>query len=283
MSKMKAVYRLAVGAAWLMLAGGAGAVPAPKATEGVSDFNGVWAPEKKGPPGAGRRGPPEGRAGLDGAGGLDGADRRGGPRAISAADAAKGLDHGDIHTRSLMTDAGKAKFATYDPLENPASNCQTPGLPSIAQIPELQEWSVAGDQLTIRHESWETTRVVNLGVQAGEAARRDGPHTVLGYATGRMDDRTVVIETTHLNAEWGGLGRNAPGSDQRSVRETYRLVDHDTMEGVIEVSDPLYLTRPLIMPVTLKRQPAGTEIVVFPCDLEVSQRDYHYIRAGVEK
>jgi len=273
---MKCGYRLAAGAAWLMLVGGAVANPTPQTAEAASDFNGVWAPVMKGPPGQDRRGPPDG---VGGPGRFAGPDRPGAPPVISARDQLNGLDHGDIRTRSLMTEAGKAKFAEYDPLLHPASNCQTPGLPSIAQIPELQEWTVTADQLTVRHESWETTRIVHLG----QTAHAAGPHTVLGYATGKIDDRSVVIDTTDLNAEWGGIGRNAPGSDQRTIRETYRLIDHDTMEGVIEVTDPLYLYRPLSMPVTLKRQPAGTRIVDFPCDIEVSRRDYHYIRAGQEK
>jgi hypothetical protein len=195
---------------------------------------------------------------------------------ISAEDQAKGLEQGDIRTRSLMTAAGKAKFATFDPLQHPTSNCQTPGLPSIAQIPELQQWTIAGNEVTIRHESYATTRTVHLD----QSAHPSEAHSVLGHAVGKLSGASLTIETANLNAGWGGLGRNAPGSDQRVVRESYRLVDADTIEGVIEVTDPLYLTQTLRMPVTLKRQPAGTVIEDFPCDIEVSQRDYQYIRDG---
>jgi hypothetical protein len=176
-----------------------------------------------------------------------------------------------------MTAAGKAKFAAYDPLLHPTSNCRTPGLPSIAQIRELQEWRVGESEASIRHESYNTIRTVRFD----QSAHPNEAHSVLGHAYGKLDGSTLTIETGNLSEEWGGLGRNAPGSDQRTIRETYRLVDKDTIEGLIEINDPLFLTQSLRMPVRLKRQPAGTEIVEFPCDVEVSQRDYKFIRDGI--
>ena len=53
---------------------------------------------------------------------------------ISTDDQAKGLDPGDIRTRAMITDEGRAKFATFDTLQHPASNCQTPGLLSLIHI-----------------------------------------------------------------------------------------------------------------------------------------------------
>lgn len=264
---MRRRHYLTVGLACLALTSGALADPSPQLADNHSDFEGVWAPEPMAPQRPGRPFPP------------DRPVPHSGPMEMSQEDQAKGLDHGDMRTRDLMTDAGKAKFATYDPLLNPASNCQTPGLPSIAHIPELQEWTLDDDTLTIRHESWQTVRTAYLVPTASP----EGPHTVLGHATARFEGTTLIIDTTHLNAQWAGLGRNAPGSDQRTVRETYRMIDHDTIRGVVEITDPLYLKRPMIMPITLRRQPKGTQIVDFPCDVEVSQRDCFYIRAGVEK
>jgi hypothetical protein len=294
------------------------AAPEPQ-TLTASDFNGVWAPEMRRPGGPGgpgggpgfgprgpqtqnadgsttvRFGPPGGPGGPGGRGfgpplgggfgpppGGPGFGPPGGPGGaieISAEDEAKGLDQGDIRTRSQMTEAGKAKFATFDPVETPEANCKTQGLPTLAMIPELQQWSVTGNQLTIRHESHATLRNVRLD----QTFHPTDTHSVLGHAYGKFDGTTLVIETGNLNAEWGGLGRNAPGSDQRTVRETYRLVDKDTIEGFIEINDPLYLTHSLRMPVRLHRQPAGTEIVDFPCDVEVAKRDYQYIKDGAKK
>ena len=128
-------------------------------------------------------------------------------------------------------------------------------------------------RLVLGHEAFHVRRCYQL--------ERDPDLGINLFALGKLDGLQFTIETANLSAGWGGLGRNAPGSDQRVVRETYRLVDNDTIEGVIEITDPLYLTQMLRMPVTLKRQPAGTEIVDFPCDIEVSKRDYQYIKDGL--
>lgn len=271
------LFAMLVGAGALWSTPGAAAAP-PVTTPTAQTFAGVWAPEPRGPQKAGdARGPgfappPAGRLG-----GPPPGPPQGRGITITKEDQAKGLEAGDIHTRALMTEAGKAKFATYDPLMHPTSNCRSPGLPSIAQIPELQEWRINADGVTIRHESYGTVRTASF-VQTIHPA---GAHTPQGHAIARLDGPDLMIETANLAAEWGGLGRAAPGSDQRVVREIYHLVDADTIEGVIEISDPLYLTQTLRMPVRLKRQPADTQIVDFPCDVEVAQRDYQYIRDGV--
>ncbi len=262
--------------ACLLFAGPLSAAVAQESAPGAWD--GVWAPEPRGPgrPGGPQRGGPAAsseqgatfRLGGPPPGGGGRFNRDGGAQ-VSEADAAKGLQPVDMRIRRMMTPEGRAKFDQFDPLDLPSANCQTAGLPGIAVIPELQEWTLTGSGLSIRHESYDVDRVVSLGGNtppAGEA------HSVLGFATGSMSGDTLVIDTTNLAAGWGGLGRNAPGSDERTVRETYRMVDANTIEGEIVLSDPLYLTRELRIPVVLKRQPEGTTIESFPCDVEVARR-----------
>ena len=79
--------------------------------------------------------------------------------------------------------------------------------------------------MVIRHESWVTTRIVSLG----EVVHPVEDHSVLGHANGKYDGDTLVIETASLGAGWDGLGRNALGSDRRSVSETYRLIDRSAV------------------------------------------------------
>ena len=117
-------------------------------------------------------------------------------------------------------------------------------------------------------------RTVHLdqGVHPAEA------HSVLGHAFGSVAGERLTIETGSLNAEWGGLGRSAPGSEARIIGEPYVLVDEDTIEGEIIVSDVRYLKHDLRLPVVLKRQPEGRRIVDFLCDVEVAQRDYRCMK-----
>lgn len=261
-------------------------------------FNGMWSPDHRPPGGPGGPGGPNGGPGFGpppqgaGFGPPPGGGRGFGPppggpgggpgrrgAQVSVEDQAKGLEASDVRTRAMMTDAGKAKFATYDPLMHPTSNCRSPGLPSMAQIPELQEWKVSANGVDVRYESYGMKRTVHLN----RTSHPSEAHSTIGHAFGTLAGDTLTIETANLSEEWGGLGRSAPGSDQRVIKETYRLVDKDTIEGFIEIRDPKYLNGQLRMPVTLKRQPAGTEIVEFPCDVEVAQRDFKYIADGLKK
>jgi hypothetical protein len=174
---------------------------------------------------------------------------------------------GDAALRSIMTPEGLAMFDTATPEKLPGNNCQSPGLPNVAMMPELQEWSVSRDKLLIHHEAFESTRVIHLN----HSAHPVGEHTPGGHAFGSIADGKVTIETANLTTAFQGLGRNAPGSDSRVVKETYWLVDHDTMRGEIEINDPQFLIRPLKLQLTLRRAPPGTRIEYFPCDLATSR------------
>jgi hypothetical protein len=274
--------RLALAAAVLSLALPVRAEPSP--------FEGVWQvtpmrPPGARPPGGGPPGPaggPRRGAGPNADGSISlGApppeEEAPDPNALDSkvsgpklpANLSAMLDRGDRHTWSQMTDAGQAMFTTFDPKKLPANNCKSPGLPSIAMTPNLQEWTMSGGKLSIHHENFDTRRDIALDT----GARAAGPHTNLGHAVAKIDGARLTIETTGFTAAWSGLGRNAPSSDAKIVRETYQLEGPDTLRGQIEVEDAKFLKSPLRMRVLLHRAPAGTKIESFPCDLEASKRD----------
>ena len=145
------------------------------------DFSGAWQVDRhRGP--AGRRGPGDGRGPHDRRGPPpegrgerlgppDGPGGPGGEEVKIAGVNVPGLERGDRHTYSIMTPAGKAAFAAMDPLDLPANNCKSPGLPSIAMTPTLQIWSATGDTLTIHHEYYDTVREIHLDRRTHPARR----------------------------------------------------------------------------------------------------------------
>lgn len=180
-----------------------------------------------------------------------------------------GLTPSDHMVRRIMTDAGRAAFDAFDPSEHPANNCRSPGLPSIAMTPYLQEWRAGLDRIEITHEYFSTRRTVHLG----DATPEDAEHSPVGIATGRFEDDTLVIRTVGAAPAFGGISRNAPSSDARVVTERYRvLADRNSMEGRLTIKDAKFLTRPLDLFVRLRRAEPGVELVVFPCDVEASRR-----------
>ena len=198
-----------------------------------------------------------------------GAGRVPGGRGRGARADEKGLTPGDYRIRRMMTDAGQAAFDAFDPSQLPANNCESPGLPHIVMTPTLQEWRLDGNILRITHEYYSTKRAIPLEADPP----RDIKKTPAGYATARFEEDSLEIETTALAATLGGLNRNAPSSDARVVFERYRLLPGgNAIEGLITIRDDKFLIRPIRLPVFLRRPEPGTELVLFPCDIEAARR-----------
>jgi hypothetical protein len=235
----------------------------------LSDFAGMWESIPRGPGprglgGPGRGGPPPG-AGQRG-------DRPPPPGEDDASDLpgpnVEGLDRGDKMTYAIMTPAGRAAFEAMDPHDLPSNNCRSNGMPSLAMIPDLQDWSVGTDAIVIHYADFNTTRPVSLGADPG------GPSSYLGHSTAKFENGVLTITTTKLLASLGGLGRNAPGSGSRTVVERYSLsADGQRLTGTMTVHDPEYLTRDLVLPLSLSRAPEGSRIPDdVECSVEASQR-----------
>ena len=180
----------------------------------------------------------------------------------------EGLDVGDRAAYRIMTAAGRAAFAAMNPRDLPTNNCQSSGLPTLAKVPNGQEWSVAGEVLSIHYGEFDTVRKVYLDGRPADTAPSQ-----LGHSLGEFANGVLTIRTSNLVASLGALARNAPGSAQRSITEVYQSsANGRRVSGTITIEDPLYLTRPIEVPLTLVRAAEGAQILSFPCDVEASQR-----------
>lgn len=219
----------------------------------VERFEGVWDVRPMRPPGGRRNRPPAPNPNAGAASGTPNVE---------------GLDGGDRRVYQLMTPEGRAAFDEMDPRDLPTNNCLSSGVPTLAAVPNSQDWSFEGDVLTIHHEQFDTVREIYFD---GRPAA--GPPTQLGHASGTFSDGVLTITTTHMKASLGALSRNAPGSDARSVTERYWLPENgEDINGEITVEDPVFLTRAIRLRINLVRAPEGTEVLGFPCDPEASRR-----------
>lgn len=139
-----------------LIAAGLGAPSAAQSGSAtkLTDFTGMWEarpPRGPGGPGGPNGGPPGGGPGRGepSAGqsfspplNEDDGKELGGPDIV-------GLDRGDRMTYRIMTPAGQAAFAAMDPRKLPANNCQSNGLPTLALVPDLQQWAIEGNSLRI--------------------------------------------------------------------------------------------------------------------------------------
>jgi hypothetical protein len=90
------------------------------------------------------------------------------------------------------------------------------------------------------------------------------PHTFRGFSTGKYVGNALVVTTTHLKQGW--LRRNGtPESDQATVTEFFvRHGDHLTNTTV--VSDPVFLTEPMVRSNDYYRTPVDHGTWLYACD-----------------
>jgi hypothetical protein len=70
------------------------------------------------------------------------------------------------------------------------------------------------------------------------------PHTWMGFSTGRWDGDVLTVKTTHIKEGW--IRRNGlPQSDEATLTEHF-IRHGNYMTHVSIVTDPVYLTEPLI-------------------------------------
>lgn len=93
------------------------------------------------------------------------------------------------------------------------------------------------------------------------------PHTWMGFSTGAWEGNTLVVKTTHIKQGW--VRRNGvPESDL--VTTTERFTRHgDMLAYVIYITDPVYLTEPLVRSRNFVRMSGlgeGNWIAATPCE-----------------
>jgi hypothetical protein len=92
------------------------------------------------------------------------------------------------------------------------------------------------------------------------------PHTWQGFSTGHFEGGVLVVETTHLKAGW--IRRNGlPLSDEATMVDRFHRYG-DILSHVMIISDPVYLTEPLVKTNLFQLTPTGT-MTPYPCEVVV--------------
>ena len=142
--------------------------------------------------------------------------------------------------------------------------CQPPGLPRIFGSPYPMEIVDAGTHYLMVFLQDNTPRRVYMD---GRAAPADQPLTSMGFSVGRWEERTLVIETTHLSPGWlDGSGYQMSGGDGTRIVERWTVAeDALTMERTMTILDDLY-TAPLVRTRGSQRGDARELLESPPCD-----------------
>ncbi len=150
-----------------------------------------------------------------------------------------------------INDAARLKAESWDAsrLTLPEEQCRVHVAPYIYRGPlDFRVWS---------EKDPETQQVVAIHQYLGTFSQfrtiwMDGrphppvwaPHTWMGFSTGKWDGTILTVSTTHIKQGW--VRRNGlPQSDQATMVEHFIRHD-DHLTHVTILTDPVYLTEPLI-------------------------------------
>jgi len=90
------------------------------------------------------------------------------------------------------------------------------------------------------------------------------PHTFMGFSTGKWEGNVLTVYTTHIKQGW--VRRNGlPASDQTTLVEHF-IRYGDIMTHVAILTDPIYLTEPLIKTQDFRLQVQAGQNWLYPCD-----------------
>ena len=139
----------------------------------------------------------------------------------------------------VLTDEGQRAQARYEGGEQAVGDCEVPGMPYAMMSPYPIEIVEQGEQLLIRGEAYDLTRVVLLAPPASRAAP-----SPLGVSVGRFSGDELIVETSGIDYHsYGDLG--PAQSNQSHVVERFRLsADGLALDYEITVTDPVMLREP---------------------------------------
>lgn len=90
-------------------------------------------------------------------------------------------------------------------------------------------------------------------------------HTFRGYSTGRFVGNALVVRTTHMKSGALRRGNGVPQSDQAELTEFF-VRRGDRLSNVTVVSDPVFLTEPMVRSSDYYRQPVDPAAWLYACD-----------------
>jgi hypothetical protein len=163
-----------------------------------------------------------------------------------------------------MTSAARTIYAGREFGDDHVLRCLPPGLPRIFGSPYPVEVLDAGAHYVMIFLQDNTPRWVYMD---GRDAPADQPLTSMGFSVGHWEDRTLVIETTHLTPGWlDGSGYPMSGGDGTRIVERWTVADDGlTMDRSMTVYDDYY-TAPLVRTRGSQRGDARELLESPPCD-----------------
>jgi hypothetical protein len=168
--------------------------------------------------------------------------------------------------RPPLTPWGQARLDAARPLVGPKAVAGEENSPTLRCDPD-------GPPKVLNHPIWAD----------GRALPKDPDPSYLGYAVGKWEGDTFVVETIGLNDKVWADAYGNPRSEQTRLTERYRRLNHDTLELQVTIDDPKSYTKVWVSPPKLHKLEAGWEIAEWFCAVEEDKAYDEVVRkpAGV--
>ena len=158
--------------------------------------------------------------------------------------------------------AARAKWNPYTDM--PAIHCIAPGMPNAILNPFPIEFIDEGDQIRLRIEEWEATRIIDM---VSEEIPDAAPRSLLGYSIGHLDDGVLIIETSKVDFAYLD-DDGTPMSEQATLVERFTVSDDGKrLDYEVSVTDPENLVGAATWDAAWKWVP-NTKIMPFECELD---------------
>ena len=201
-----------------------------------------------------------------------------------------GMNTVNVRYRPPLTPWGQAQLDAARPLvgpkavpgeeNSPTLRCDPDGPPKLLNHPNPFEIVQIPGRMFMFFEEQHIWRTIWAD---GRPLPKDPDPSYLGYAVGRWEGDTFVVETIGFNGKDWADAYGDPRSEQMHLTERYRRLNHDTLELQVTIDDPKSYTKPWVSPPKLHKLEAGWEIGEWFCVVEEDKAYDEVVRkpAGV--
>jgi hypothetical protein len=155
-----------------------------------------------------------------------------------------------------LTAAARTKLDEFDELvDHPLWNCDPVGMPVAMDTGLPIEFVDHGSQIQLRIETNDSVRTIHLESNAASPASEP---SAMGHSVGRWEGNSLIVTTSNSNYPYFD-DDGTPKSVAMRFTESFTVNESDgTLTWEATMSDPEYLSRPVVITASWKSVPGET-------------------------
>jgi hypothetical protein len=182
--------------------------------------------------------------------------------------AGKGVVEGGEIPYQPWAAAKKLENFTNRQTADPVGKCYFPGVPRIMYMEFPFQIFQTSEHVAVLFE-W--SQVYRLIYTNGKPPLHDGVESWMGDSRGGWEGDTLVVEVKGQNDKtWLDMAGNFH-SDALVVTERYTMLDADTIQYEVAITDPKVFTKPWMIGMPLVRQKNMDRILEYQCQAEAEE------------